>query len=711
MFQKVKALVLTLLGLSALPVAENKVSLSDDQKQLLKEAGGDDFLEKFIDAANKDLANAEALNDAKGELAQARTQLKALLAESGIDLLDAQEEEEEHEEGTEANAELQSLITKLQSKVLKLEGAVRTLASQPEADVPLIPNTSANMKIVHSKTHLFGSGKSFDAFEGRPWNKRAAGLGTGATEWTGINIDKINDDFGAYWREERDEVLSILRDYRGLPAHWGVISNVDDQITYAAMLTGEVTQARKKAWLPKNQNKFIPMKGQVYPVQIDLEWEGFELQKMETSWMNRWNKEGSQPYKMSFVRFLLVSILEKAREEDKIVLINGIHVPTADDETVAQSFMYRGKGLLKLFQEQINKTYKAFHMGVPTSANIVDYVKEMGERIPAEIRTAPGLHLYMSPSWIRKYNERRKVEDGLMPTYTPGETTVEGFPNIMLTQLDYLEGSDFMFITTRDNISILQNIKAEESLLKVDMLKRNIYIYGDYKTGILVHAFGMQWEEGTPQDYRNQLVWSNDAPILNNVYAPIPANDATPSAANHNWLQTGINTGATAITDIDDVEVGQYVVIRGNTGTASTIADSGAFDLDGAITLSENVEITLYKKAAAGNGRFVEIERSTLNTENEEFVVLAPGATTADAADGHLFLTSANAGATAFTNIANAIPGEVYTIRGGSSTNATTIAASGNFSRISASISLAAGNELVVQFNGSKFVELSRVVA
>jgi hypothetical protein len=709
MFQKVKMLVLTLLGLAALPVAENKISLSDDQKQLLKEAGGDDFLEKFIEAANRDLADAKALEGAQSELSEAKKQLKALLDSNGIDLLnDAGAAEDAQEEG--ASPELQALITRLESKITHLEGAVRTLASESEADVPLIPNNSANMKIVHSRTHLFASDKSFDAFEGRNWNKRAAGLNVGATEWTGVNIERINEDFGAYWREERDEVLNILRDYRGLPAHWGVISNVGDQITYAAMLTGEVTQARKKAWLPKNQHKFIPMKGQVYPVQIDLEWEGFELQKMETSWMNRWNKEGSQPYKMSFVRFLLVSILEKAREEDKIVLVNGVHVPTADDETVAQSFMYRGKGLLKLMEENINKTYKAFNMGVPTSTNIVDYVKEFGERLPAEIKNAPGLHLYMSPSWIRKYYERRKVEDGLMPTYQPGVSTVEGYPNIMLTQLDYMEGTDFMFLTTRDNISILQNIKAEESLLKVDMLKRNIYIYGDYKTGILVHAFGIQWEEGTPQDFRNQLVWSNDVAILKNVYAPIPANDATPSALYHNTLQTGVNTGATAITTIDDLAVGQYVTIRGNSGAnPSTIADSGNFDLDSAITLSENVEITLYKKAASGANHLVEISRKTLNVANEEFVVLAPGATTADAALGHLFLTSANAGATAITNITNAVVGEVYTIRGGSSTNATTIAASGNFSRISAGITLSLGNEIVVQFNGSKFVELSRV--
>jgi hypothetical protein len=716
MFQKVKALVLTLLGVSVLPVAENKVSLSDDQKQLLKEAGGDDFLEKFIEAANKDLANAQALTDAKGELAQAKTQLKALLDSNGIDLLNTSEEEaEEAAETEEANAELQGLITKLQSKVAKLEGAVRTLASKPEADLPLIPNPAGKMNIVHSKTHLFGSTRSFDAFEGRNWNKRVAGMSVGATEWTGINIERINEDFGAYWREEREEVLTILRDYRGLPAHWGVISNVDDQITYAAMLTGEVTQARKKAWLPKNQNKFIPMKGQVYPVQIDLEWEGFELQKMETSWMNRWNKEGSQPYKMSFVRYLLVSILEKAREEDKIVLINGIHVPTPDDATKPANFIFRGTGLLKLIAQNRNKTYKAWDIGLPTTTNIVDYVKQFGERLPAEIKNAPGLHLYMSPSWIRKYYERRKIEDGLMPTYQPGLSTVEGFPNIMLTQLDYLEGSDLMFLTTRDNISLLQNIKAEESLLKVDMLKRNIYIYGDYKTGIMVHAFGIQWENGVALDDRNQLFWSNNVEILQNIYVPLQKGDATPSVKYHNFLQGPSDAmSGIIINDFRDAQVGQFITVRGGEGgqPISFHPIMTAFELsDGFFSLTPGSEIVFYVRALTGDGRFVEVYRRQA-VDVQDGVTVPEEPTSLDAAQGSVFLIPTGAGASEITAITNAVDGTTYTLKGVGGTGAfnARITDGSLFRLTTADFEFANGRSIDLFYNGTQYIELSRVM-
>ena len=260
--------------------------------------------------------------------------------------------------------------------------------------------------------------------------------------------------------------MEILMDYRGLPAHWPVINNVDDKIAYMSVITGEITQARKKGWLPKNKNKFAAIEGQIFPVQIDMEWTGADLQKIETSMMNVFNREGSQPYKMSFVNAMIVKIMEQARAEDKNVLINGIHVPTADNETVPQSFMYRGNGLLKLLSSYRDVLYKSFNMGLPTTTNIVEYTKQFGERLPVEINTAP-LDLYMSRSWVRKLLARKKLEDGMNTDYDGANLTVDGFPNINIEAIDYLDGTDFMFLTNRDNIAILQNIKSEESFLNM----------------------------------------------------------------------------------------------------------------------------------------------------------------------------------------------------------------------------------------------------
>ena len=63
---------------------------------------------------------------------------------------------------------------------------------------------------------------------------------------------------------------------------------------------------------------------------------------------------------------------------------------------------------------------------------------------------------------------------------------------------------------------------------------------------------------------------------------------------------------------------------------------------------------------------------------------LAAGATTVDGRENTVFLTAANAAATALTNIANASEEQVYKIICGSLTYATTIAKTGKFANITA---------------------------
>lgn len=311
---------------------------------------------------------------------------------------------------------------------------------------------------------------------------------------------------------------------------------------------------------------------------------------------------------------------------------------------------------------------------------------------------------YMSNYWVDMYLKRKKALDGVMPTYKPGDLTVERHENIRLVGLPFTNDSGFMFITTDDNISLLKNIENEDQFLELEKTKRDINVIGDYKIGIHVWAFGYEYDSADEMTYDKQMFFCNDVPILPDVYVPLEPNDTSPSVEYHTSLQTGVNTEATAITTIDDAVAGQYIYIKGNSGShPSTIADSGEFDLSAAVTLDENTLILLYARAADD---FVEINRWDLELSNVVF--LAAGATTADADDGNHFVTQANSGATAFTNITNAVEGDIYILEGGSDTNATTIAASGYFSRITGSMTLGAGEWIKVMYNGEKFVELER---
>lgn len=704
---KLIATLLVVLGLTELVSEDGKVKLSKEDVSKLQAS----HKEKF----GAELTLEGIAFDEQGHASFQEPEILAIEAALAKEAPVSTTEDPPEGTPTDAEKKLQDKVNKLTGKVEKLEANQSTsnqtiikLGAKPEPDLDALNNGTGKTVIMHSKTHLFASNNTFDAFADRPWNDRAAkGSLVGAT-YTEIDISKVNEDLGAYYRENKTAMISFLRAKNRLPDFWNTVSNVQDQIVYSKAFTGEVTQARKQKWLPKGKFEFQPEIAKVFPIQIDLEIQGYELQSMETSWLNHLDmvsKDGSQAYKMSFVAFLASEFLKKAAEEDQIGHIRGIHIATADDATVAGLAIHKADGLLIGIKDaQKRRVYLPYDLGVPTEENILDYIEAFVNKIPEYWRDMPGLVIYVANYWLDAYLKRREVVKGLMPTYKDGKVTVDRHENIRLVGLSFMNDSKFMFCTTDDNISFLENIPKEKTLLHIETVKRVINLIGDYKTGIHVWAYGYEYADGVDMSDDKQIFFSNDIEILPELYVNIAADVTTPSVTTHTSLKTGVNTGATAITDILNAEIGDYIYIKGNTGAnPSTIANAGKFDLESAVTLSENVLILLYKRAADD---FVEIERWDTSLSNTVFLV--PDATTADANDGKHFVTSANTVATAFTNIANAVDGDVYKLEGGSATNATTIAATGYFSRITGSMTLGLGEWIRVKFNGLKFVELER---
>ena len=702
--------ILGILGFKSLELQEGKAFLSEENVQDLRDAYQEKFgAELVLEGISFDEdGNASFL---EAELVSIETAFNQEAPEQPA--ATTEETIEENQEVRELSAKvikLASTVQKLEASLKKEKAKVIKLGAKPEDDIEAkLPGV--NKTLVHSKTHLFASNHNFDAFADRPWNQRAAGMVPTATDYTPIDLTKLNEDLGAYYRENKMGLISFLRNKNRLPKNWNTVSNIQDQVAYAKAFTGEVTQARKKKWLPKSDFEFQPEIAQVDPIQIDLEIAGHELQSMETSWLNHLemvSKDGSQPYKMSFVAWMAGEFLKKAAEEDQISHVRGIKIPTGDSATAAGLAIHKSEGLLKKIQKaQAARVYMPYDLGVPTEENIYDYVEKMVMRVPEYWRDMPGMVFYMAEYWKLAYLKRRESLKGLIQTYTGDSLTVDRHENIRIEGLPFMNDAKFMFMTTDDNISILENIPSEKTLLTIEKSKRDIAIIGDYKIGIHVWAFGYKYADDQDLSDDKQIFFSNNIDILPDQYVNAAANATTLNATYHTSLRTGVNTAPTAITTISNVETGQYVYIRGNKGdNPSTIADAGHFDLSAAITLTENMLIKLYKR---GTNDFVEIQRWNLDQSNVVF--LAAGATKADADLGKHFITAANAGATAFTDIENAVEGDVYLIEGGSNTNSTTIAASGNFSRISAAITLAAGNWLKVKYNGEKFVELGRYVA
>lgn len=690
---------------------DGNVDLSKEQKQSLdKAAKKEGFAEKFVLELKSFNENTEA-NEAITQFMQNEA--------ANTDAADTNLNPNASTEDPTLSENVNGLIKKvgsLEEANKKLKGDVKKLSDKPEVDKPLetITGKQTIMKVIkHSKTHLFGSAENFNAFADRPWNNRVKEIKSvdeipkKLTDWNTINIDKINADFGDYSRKNLNKIVSLLRDGFGIPAHWKVLSGISDEVAYANLLSGEITQGIKKLWLPKNKHKFIPQIAKVYDKQIDMTWTGYELKQIEKTWLNSiFNNVASDPYKISFVEYLVAELIKQARKEDKITIIKGVYYPN-DDMSIAGSFLNAMSGFLKLVDTKRRAgEYNAFIMGEPTIAGAYDYINNMVEKLPHDVRILPELQLLISNAYMKAYKDGLELAKGTNTDYKgKSAMNVDGYANIKFVPLAQLEGSGFMAITTWDNISILVDKPGEESVVTFEKSKRDINAFADYKLGSYVSAFGAQMADGNLVGFDNQLFFSNDVEIVSDVFVPVPANIATPDLKHHQSLIIGEhNTAATDITDFLNETAGQKVYLRGNNDTnPSTLKNGAALILGADIILTTTTEVVLM---ARSDGKFILLYQIDLSA-NDDTVVLAADATIPDAADGTEFVTVANTGATAITNIANAVQDETYKITGGSDTNSTTIANAGNFT-LSATMTLGDGAWIELYYNGVKFIEIQR---
>jgi len=111
---------------------------------------------------------------------------------------------------------------------------------------------------------------------------------------------------------------------------------------------------------------------------------------------------------------------------------------------------------------------------------------------------------------------------------------------------------------------------------------------------------------GTGNVYVDDNLQINGGMVIQDVVT-IAADDTTPDVSGGNIFVTSANTGATAITDLDNPQVGQIIhIIGGSDTSSSTIADSGNFNLSAAWTASLDDVLILFVQA---DNDYVEIGR------------------------------------------------------------------------------------------------------
>ncbi len=651
-----------LLGLKELPIdGENKaLNLDAAQRQKIVDALGEKLADEAINGIDSEIKNMAQENL---DLKAIQDEIDALVKESSL----TEEEIKNIAKDEKGEAGTLATLKALGDKQKEMAATIAKLIKEPEGDKPLALIQGGKMtKASHSATHLFATNHAFDAFEGRPWNQRAAAQLITATDFTSQpTIQKLNDDLDLYFRQNPEAIKSLHRDTFGLPSFWLKRTKVDDKVSDGSIATAEISQGRKLPWLPKNKQTIQAEEGQIFPIQIDIEYVGYFLQRIEASWLNMMNKEGSQPYKDSFVKFLVGELDKKARVEDRIATIKGVYVATPEDATVAGRSINRQNGLLYIAQQarDVTKKYRAFDLGMPTTANIVDYVDSFIKALPQDVREQQGLVLYLSDEWLRAYKRRDEAIRGINTNYDGYPEYPKDYPNIKFERIIDMAGSDFMFMTFDDNIEILENVPAEKSMYHFEYLKRMIYIWADYKMGVRFIHIGNTVEAGDPLEFAVQTVWSNTAPVFPSDFY-VPVNDDESGKVKAVFKNLYVTKGFhTDITEFTGTTPGTVLKIKGDTTLVAVknVVDGAKIALIGDVpfNLKSGGTLTLFVNA---DGTVKELSRTA-----------APDTTVIPDANFNTATVDANGGivfkfnglvTTAITSVINGVEGKSIKIYG-----------------------------------------------
>lgn len=597
--KKFQGILASLLMWTSLKTKDGQIDLSEEEKGSLFEKLGEEDATLLIATANEELSEVKS---AKDQLAELKTQI-AEAATQATGNPDA------------SAADLASKISALETKVQEQNELINKLKDEPET--PSSAGTMRKLAVAAGlATAVFAEGGQIlgltgDHYkvEGRNWNERLINPSLAATDFSNeLVIDQLNRDFQGWVANYPSEIKSLFRDMATLPAHWRVISGVSDRMLTASIVVGEVTQPRKANWISKGAASIKAEVLRVFPVQIDLTFSYWQLQAIETNWINSFNREGSQAYKMSFVQFLLVEYLKKARQEDRKVALLGVHVETPEQHTRPVSYILRGDGILKQAHDaRIANKYRPFNVGLPTTSNILDYVNDMVLALPAEVRNE-NLQFILSPFWQKAYKKKYEEVYNQATDYSGVIDYVKDYPNIKFVALEDLEGSDVMLITLWDNIVVMENIPAEKDLLTFEKSKRDINVFGDYKFGAGIVHIGHQAQLGSAEQFVVQSLWSNNVPFFNADFAvPFYGYEGTGVVeAKFNKIYPD-ESNTVDITQIMG-NVGNYLVVKGNPSLPTSLklkhgagklvlAGSADFELKstGYITLVKTAE-NVYKE-------------------------------------------------------------------------------------------------------------------
>ncbi|MCF0183413.1 MAG: hypothetical protein HUK04_04155 [Bacteroidaceae bacterium] len=713
-FKAALASVLAVLGVRDLANSEGRQELTAEQTEKLKSFG---FSDEFISNFKTALADGE--HGDEGESGATIASLRGTVAQLTTQLMQAQAALNAAQANSESQKNLAEECATLKAQV----AALSALAETDHGKAAGIAAPQASAINLQDEAQLGGREGVMFALADRPYNQRArAALLSRATGMqvmspvaSSMDFARLKEDLGAFYRIPWQERLqSLLMELPTITANFPLESGYQDMAVLVNVWLGEFSQADNTQSDFENVTKGAYEFGDEVLRMSDVMFahKFKNLKEMEKTWIGYLNREGSQAIKWSFIEFILSETAKKLHNEREQRRVNGVRKnPQLNEPGRA---LEAADGVYEFIRKRVegykdptsgNTVYqiKPFELGEINEGNIGEKVYQGTSLIPAVLRDSGSLRLYMPSRMLVLYHKYNEAKYGTHMDYTANINYVKEYPSVQIVEVPNADNHQRLIWTMDGNIRFYEDVPGEMLQFNIEQQDWTLKVWSNWKEGVAALAVGYKYASKADMDYERQMIFCNEIDMLADSYVECEK-DKNPDVALHTSVKTVANTQLFAITDITSAEVGVPVTIMcGSVNYGVKIAKSGVFSLISAEWVpAKGDTITLVKRA---DGKFIEVKRTNAGSSLMQF---AANDTTPSLAGATKFVTGENTAATAITNFDDAEVGVKYTIYGSGSTNASTIANSGNFV-LTAAMTLSAGKSIeLVKSTDGKFYEVSR---
>ncbi|MFR5736827.1 MAG: hypothetical protein ACLUER_14155 [Odoribacter splanchnicus] len=287
MFKQVLAVVLSVLGISALEKKDGKSTLTEEQRTTLTGKYGDKFVEQFL----KDLA---AFEENGQEI-------------SGKEIEDIQAQlNEKQKDYDRMKADFEKYKRESAAREENLNALINKLSEDPETDLKAEKTETAQMKPTFKLDMNMLHNKVLD--------NAVNGDGLMALAGNTIETEDLKTEFGKYVSDRRYEIITLL--FGKLQCTQYMTTKMTDKTEWQAVqsVISDLIQKFTPYWTPSGKVKFTPIVIKNRKHKINYPLKPAEIMEDVIAYLY---DEGLQPKDMPIVKYCIEVLLKPKVEEER----------------------------------------------------------------------------------------------------------------------------------------------------------------------------------------------------------------------------------------------------------------------------------------------------------------------------------------------------------------------------------------------------------